>query len=1574
MVAALVDFTPVQNFIAHRAAVVLSNKLKTRVEIAHVRIDFLNHLSLEGLYIEDQSHDTLLYAGEAQVRINDWFIFKDKPVLHYLALKNAYAHLYRPTTSKVWNYAFIEDAFSTGTKKKSSKSKPFEFDLEKLELENVRFHFDDHWIGEDMDFDVGHLLVNANSLDFNKKLLDVKTLEGKNTDIYINEYVGGRPKWMRPKPVDTFDTTPFNPGKWGVWVKTASLNNFTFHLKGNDKKPVPGLFDENHLDITNININANTLRIVGDTVHGNLENLTAYERCGIQIRQMRSKITVSPIASICDELYLVTNHSKIKDYYAMHYKRFPDFLEYIDSVTMVGRVKDAIVDKRDIAYFADALNDFPDFTVRVSGSGKGTVANLSAHNLNISDGNTVFKGDMTMKGLPDIYTTYITSPDAELLTTSKGILHYAPQLRNNPEISIESITYAFFKGSYNGYIEDFAVNGTLKTNLGSLTPNIKLNIPGFRGSTAKYSGTVSADRLNIGLLFRQPLLGEITFRENISGTSFHSDLVQLNMNGVINAFNINGYTYHNINTKGTLAKKQFNGSLLVDDPNLGLLFDGGINYSGKEININATAHLLGSNFKALNLTSDDVTATADFDLNCTGSNIDNFSGYAKLFNIDMRRNMHKLDVDSVYINSTTQNGHRLLTVQSNDLVARISGDYQLSKLPASFQYYLSRYMPNYIKTPDKYAPEQNFDFVVSTYAIDSFFAVTFPYIRGFDSSTVSGSLNTSAQKLTLNVNVPYGTIGKIHLHNATVTGTGNLSQLGINTSVDNVTIGDSILKGSLSLTATVGNDSVSFNLGTTSPDISSSIMLNGQVIASRDTLYLSLLPSQFYLNKNTWDVAGGSSIVYSDKFLQVQGVSLTSGIQKITIASDPFSSNALVINSANLDLAQLSAWAGLAAYEPDGRINGTVRIDNLFTGAVVLANIKATGVMLGNDTVGTVNMIGQYDSRKKLVTLDPQTGIYRNNASIVASGNMSFDSATNQKLDGAIQFNNAPVAWTSPFLAGLFSQLAGVVNGSVNLAGSSAEPHINGTLELHDGGFRLDYMGCNYTIPKATVQVDNRRISFGRTTILDRYNNTATLSGYFSHKLFDSMRMRLTLRSQKFEVMDINAKDNDLFYGNVIAGMDSFTIRGPFNNIKLRAWNAHAAAKSHIFIPMSTGSEVGTYSYVSFKTYGTDQTVVRKKRDKLSLNIEANLNDLVEMTIVLDPAAGDAITATGEGSITMDVPATQDMRINGIYTINSGNYTFTFPQLKFITRRFALNPGSTIRFNGPFSETTMDVDATYATTARLYDLLTADDKNFVKDNASDLSDAKMKQTVNVLLHMKGTLDKPQLTFDLDLPEKHSTGTYAYTKLMRINQDDRQKLDQVGALLLVGSFIPPEGGVGSGTARSGAISNFSQLLSSTASTGLTNIVSRITGDDKINIDINYQNYNYSDASLGGAVNRNQVTGTIRKNYLNDRLVVEVGGTSDWGRPSSASTSTNFNITGDFRIQYLLSQTSGLRLNAFRNSNYDVTLDRSIVRSGMGVSWRKSFDNLPDFFRNNNAARKQKEEEAKSNDSTNKAAEN
>ena len=1564
----LINTTPVQNYIAHRSAKYLSEKMKTRVTIDHVRVDPLNHLSLNGVYIEDQAHDTLLYAGEATVQITDWFVFKDKPVLHYLKLGNAYAHLYRTATSPGWNYDFIEKAFGTNEKaSKSDTSKKISFDLEKIVLNNVRFHMDDAWGGEDLDFDLGSFAINARNLDIAKKELAIDRIDGSNILIAIKEYEAGKPKTIYPPGyVRPVDTTPFNEDKWHITAKTIALDECRVKLTANDKVPVPGLFDENHLDITHIKCLVTDANIVGDTVRGTARHLYAHERCGITIKELHSKITVSPVASICDELYLETGYSKIREYYAMHYRRFPDFLEYIDRVVMVGRLRNATIDSRDIAYFAPEMHNLPAI-VQASGNGRGTVADLSADHLVVTDGVNVAKGAITMKGLPDIYTTHITWNNAELLTSGNGILKYAPSLKINPNLSVSQLTHAYFNGSYDGYIDNFAVNGTLTTNLGNiLADNVKLNIKGFKSKEATYSGTVATDKLQLGMLLNMPAVGSLTCKESISGRSFDPENLAIDLNGNIAELNLNNYAYHNITTQGTLGKKQFDGKLLVDDPNLALDFNGGFDYNDlKKIKINATAHLLYSNLKALNLTRDTVTTAADFDLHCTGSNIDNFFGYARLYNIDLRRNAHKVAVDSIFLHSTLGNdGYKELTIESNDITADIKGTYLLSGLPQSAQYYLSQYIPNYINAPVKFPPDQNLEFSIRTRNIDSLLAVTVDNVKGFDTSVISGSFNTTAQKLTLNATIPYGSIGRFHMSNIAINGDGNLDHIALTTNIENVAIGDSFINSSLSLTTTLANDSLNFTVATTAPDTSSAITLNGQILARKDSLFLSILPSEFFLNRARWDIAGGSKVTYTKDFLQVENILLSSGLQRVSANTTLLQDDQrLTITTENLDVGQLGYWVGLSPYQPDGRINGTISIEKIFKNIFIGANMKATDVKFGADTVGTITLIGYYDGSRKLVNLDPQTGIYRGNSSIVASGNISFDSVNNQKLDGNVIFNNAQTAWASPFLTDIFSHLGGTVNGNLALRGTSFDPVIDGTLNLANGAMKVDYMGTYYTIPSATVRIDNHKIDFGRIQAYDVNNNPALVTGYFAHDLFRDMSMHITVRSQKIEVMKLTANDNNMFYGNVIAGMDSFTVRGTFNYVKLHAYNVYPADRSRLFIPVSTAGSISTYSFVTFKSYGKNQAPVKRpKRFKLDLDIDANLNDLAEMTIVLDPAAGDAISAHGTGNIQLSMPSSNDMRITGTYAINDGTYDFTFKNLEY-RRQFILNQGSTINFTGPFFETEMNVDAMYSKRARLYDLLTDAEINNAGLTDDEKSKAKTPETVNVLLHMRGTLNNPLLTFDMDLAEKRSVGTYAYTKFNNLNRDDRQKLEQVGSLLLIGSFIPSDGLATTGAARSTAMTNVGQLLSSTASLGLTTLVTNLLKDKKLNVDVKYNNYNLNDQSNIG-INRNSIKVGLSHPFLNDRLDVQVGSTSDWGRPTSSATSANtFNITGDFHVQYLLNPTSGLRLNAFRTSDYDVVQDKDITRGGVGMSWRKSFDSFSDLLKSNKKLEKEREDELK-----------
>jgi hypothetical protein len=1545
----LVNLTPVQNYIARRATSILADKLKTKVSIDHVRIDLLNHLVIEGLYIEDHAQDTLLYAGHAEVRITDWFFLKKgTPVLSYIGLHNSYVHLYRTPASAEWNYQFVADAFSSGPKKEQTNtSSNFEIDLKKVDLQNVRFHMDDGWGGNDMDFDLGSLLVKADEVDLKKKVIALNSIAIENTVISMDDYPGGKPPTPRKPRSNTIDTSAFNGDNWAISLKGLSLKECTFNLKSDDKTPTPNEFDPAHLGISKINLEAEGIHITGDTLKADLKHLSAKERCGLVIKEMHSKISVSPNASICDKLYLETANSKLQRYYAMHYKRFPDFQDYIEQVVMDAHLSNSVVDVRDVAYFAPQLRQYPS-VVKLSGDIHGTVSKIKGQHLLLNDGSTSIKGDLAMTGLPDIYHTLIEFSNGEIMTTGAGIIKYAPSLKDDPNIAVDKILYAYFKGNFKGYIENFAANGVLTSNLGTIRSDVKLDIPKFVSDNAAYSGTISTDNFDLGTLLKQPELGTLSFHGTVKGTAFDPNKAQLTLDATISNLGFHNYKYQNITAQGTLEKKKFSGKVFIDDPNLALAFYGNLDFSQDLASIDAKANLLSSNFKALNFTKDSMLASADFDLDCKGTNIDNFTGFARLYNINLIRNRHRLDIDSIYLNSTEENGHKTLSVESNAVAANIEGNYKLSSLPYSVQYYVSGYLPNYIKPPVHAAPDQDLTFTVQTRKVDSLFAVLLPAVKGFNNASISGRLNTQQQLLSLNAKIPYGILGNFRMSNIELDGKGDFRRLGINAKAGNVLMGDSLLNISMNVDASIGNDSFRFKIATASPDAYGTATLNGIGKASGDSLYLSMLPSEFYLNQDKWEIPGGCNITYAQNYLMIKGLALNSGLQHISVnTKDESTVQSLLINTENLDISEIGALAGLASYQPDGRINSDIEVKHLFGDITANGQLKATDVKLGEDTVGNINITGNYDAKKRIIFLDQQSGIYRGSASLNVYGKIISDSTSAQKLDGGIQFNNAPLAWLSPFMTGYISNISGELNGALKIGGTGIEPDVDGTVNLREAGTKLDFLGTYYRIPNADITVSNKKIDLGEVKLYDVHNNQAILTGSISHQRFKKMRLNFQLTTPQFEVLNLQDYENPLFYGNLIAKVDQFRITGPVNDLRMDI-TATPVKKSHLYFPMTQTTDVGSYSYVSFKKYGENQIQYKKaNKSKLTLNINANMTPEAEVTLLIDPATGDAINAKGYGNILLQIPLGGDIKMFGPYTVEEGDYTFTLAQLYF-RRKFIINNGSKINFNGSVAQTGLGVDATYTTTARLYDLLSASEQQAMP--ANEASDAKTAQNVDVILHMNGTLQEPKLTFNVELPDRRSIGTYAYSKLERINQSDRELFDQVASLLLIGSFIPPEGlgASSSGAAVSGAINNVSQIISSSASSQLTNIVNKLLGNQDLSIDLQYKNYNLSDPSASTTdINRNELSLGVKKNLLKDRLIVEVGGAYDWGRPTS-NTTTNFNLAGDFRIQYLLTENGNLRFNVFNTSNYDVLTDKNVDRRGIGLSWRRSFDNLSDFL--------------------------
>lgn len=137
----LIQVRSVQIFAAKKAAMYLSDRLHTRVDVGSIDIQFFKKLVVEDLYIEDLHHDTLLYAKELKIDISNINISQRKIHVSNLILSNTKASLVKYKTDEDLNLQFIIDAFDRADTTQKASQRPWDIRFKEVTLLNSDFIF-----------------------------------------------------------------------------------------------------------------------------------------------------------------------------------------------------------------------------------------------------------------------------------------------------------------------------------------------------------------------------------------------------------------------------------------------------------------------------------------------------------------------------------------------------------------------------------------------------------------------------------------------------------------------------------------------------------------------------------------------------------------------------------------------------------------------------------------------------------------------------------------------------------------------------------------------------------------------------------------------------------------------------------------------------------------------------------------------------------------------------------------------------------------------------------------------------------------------------------------------------------------------------------------------------------------------------------------------------------------------------------------------------------------------------------------------------------------------------------------
>lgn len=1533
----LLNVTYVQNLIVKKVASTLSDKLNTTVSLKHISYHFFDKLEIVDLLVKDQQKDTLLFAGATRVNITDWFFIKNKATLQYVSLDNATVNLSR--TDSVWNYQYLIDFFGSN-KSNNSKKGGIEFDLKVVEIQNFQLNQTDGWAGHNMNVSVKKLDLDAENVNINQKQIDINSLVLDEPLFAQFDYDGRRPDSLnvkKPKPVPLVPNKyKWNNEEWVWHVKDIKVINGVFQNDTEtDRQPFADRFDGAHLRFGQINGEMKNILFEKDTLTADVV-LATKERSGFQVKKLKAKMKFTPEIMEYSELELITNKSRLGNYYAMKYENFSkDMSNFIHAVTLQVNFENSTLDTDDLAYFTPEVKNW-NRVFHLKGDARGTIDNLTVKNMLISSENTFVDGDIALRGLPDIEKTFIDFRANDLKTTYTDLAVLFPGLKTVKQPHLEKLGTINYKGNFTGFINDFVAFGTIDTRLGRINGDINLKLPANK--PAIYLGKISTVGFKIGQFFNNDNLGAITFSGKVNGSGVTEEDVSANFDGNISSVVFNGYAYQHISLKGDFKKKLFTGVVSVNDPNLKLDYlNGTIDLSKKNPQFAFDANLSIANLSKLKLTQEDYSLSGHFNLNFTGSNIDNFLGTAKISDASLTHFGLPLSFDSLVLQSSVVDDQKFLTLRSNELDADLTGNFKIMDLPEAFKLFLNRYYPAYIEKPTAPVSEQNFSFSIKTKEADAYIQLIDRRLKGFDNATISGNLNLKENELNVNVEVPLFSYDGKEFNDIRLTGHGNLDSLLTNIDVGEIVINDSLRLPASNLVFSSKNDVSDINIKTRASKTFGDAMVNAQVTTLKDGVKIHFFPSSFIINDKKWQLERDGELTLSRSEVSANEVKFVQGMQQIVISTEPsslYNSNDVLVKLVDVNIDDFLPFA-FKQPRLEGEATGNIRIMDPFGKQFIEFNTRIKDFRIDGDSIGVVNGSATYSTVSGLAKFRLDAESKENKFKI--DGIFNSKDSTEGQTDISLVSERLNLSILNNYLGSILSDISGVANtADLKIRGNTKHLSLTGTANILDGSVKVIYTQCKYLFTNETIIFNPGEIDFGSIRLKDTLNNTAILSGKLYHRFFqDFVFDNITFETNKLLILNTTKKDNPLFYGKVI-GNAKMILNGPVDDMVMNiSGEPSTADTSHIYLNSSNSLESGVVDYIDFIQFGT--RMENEYKGRLSSNIVVNMNltanPSCKIDVILDETTGDIIKGEGNGLLKIKVGNREPLSINGRYNISRGEYTFNFQT--FLKKYFTVNSG-TIVWSGDPLNAQINLVAEYLAS------------NVDFKNISGTTLIQQKGDVKILAHLTETLTKPVIDFEFVLPESNSLkNNFIVVKRLQQFKEDKNELNkQVTSLLLFNSFISSSQSFLNVSSGYNVLSSTIGGVVSNALSGFFNkFLQKYVKNTSVYLDLN--------TSVGPDLQSNvaKLQAAAKSGFiftlLNGRLIISAGVNLDYNNPYiTTGRNNNLFVTPDITAEWLLTKDGRIRLVGFNRTNYDLVGQR--IRTGVSLSYRKDFDQLTQLF--------------------------
>lgn len=1283
-------------------------------------------------------------------------------------------------------------------------------------------------------------------------------------------------------------------------------------------------FSPSHINIDDITANISLKKLSADTLSLYIRKLSGKECSGVHLQHLTAKINASKEAGILKDFSIELPDSRVEIPQVKINYTIDDSTKHITAFSYEGEIRSKLLTGADIAPLLSNCKNVPNIRFEIPfkgndskiGINKATLATIS-QGVNIETSFSLDNSDKEPKYKAQIALCQITDEGLKEIGALLPDSTITQEIQQRVgEISIKADITA----------QRLKADGTaqISTNSGNLTFNIKSDNNGY------FEIESEGEDLNIGRITDNKDLGLCQIKSVTSGYFADSTNYAGEIKATINSLQYKEHNFAPINIDGAFNKDIYRISAGCNDKDLSATIDFAINKQNKNIpvySINVNADTISPYNIGLTERLENSNISFEFAAELSGNLPDSSLIKANLYNFKLHTPQKYWKIRHLHLTDNSLDKQRNLIIDSDIISGYIMGYYTYNTLANSIMSIVDQHLPALELSKETTEKENNFvfDIKIANSEIISHLLDLPICIEG--ASNLSGNIDEQHNYAQLSADLYNTTLLDSKYKNINIDITSDNDRLSQKTKLvrhlketdnnepDNditILLDSKIANDTLVNNFEWSNKTTPMNRGKLSVDVTLKKKANGNT-----AIAAHLHPGMIIYNDSIWRVAKSSIEGEGERF-KIDNFSLRNNKRQLSINGVAGNSNndSLKITLNQIDLEELFDIVNFHPVDFGGKASGTVDIARIFASPQFASKLEVENFKFEKGLMGWLNFDGRWEEKQKAILLDGL--IY--DGTVAHSTVKGFVSPANDTLNISIHTNGARIEFLNYMLSSFLDQVDGRAVGELHVRGRMRDVNLYGAL-CPTGSMRLKPTNTTYYLHGDTIHFTRNRISFNDINLTDRYNNKGILNGAVSHKSLKNFTCDFNIKADNLLAYDESHFGDNGFYGTAfVTGNAHFTAND--NGIGLNAeietnnnskfvYNAAGpiGATDNKFITFTDRKAVNT----PLLTVDTELTT-RPANDILSrlrLDFMINATPGLQLRVYTNTITNDYIDLYGNGPINAVYDEKEGFSMKGNLSLTRGTYKFTMQDI--FPKEFDIQPESTLSFNGDPFLANLNLKTVYTVpSAPLTDLsISAERRKTVK--------------VNCLMDITGTLQNPNLSFGLELPD----GNEEERELLAgATTTPEQTNMQFIYLIGIGKFYTYD--YNSQASNSQSSTMMESLISSTISGQLNNMLSQITDNDNWNF-----SGNFTTSERGW--NSMEVEGMLSGRLLDNRLLIN----GNFGYRDNPLANKNF--IGDFEVQWLLNKSGNISLKAYNKTNDRYFSKTTLTTQGAGIMLRHDFNN-------------------------------